>query len=250
MKIAPIALGCPKNTVDLEKVLGLVVSGEVEVIHDPHQADVVLVNTCAFIRPAVEEAVETIIEASRLKRRSGVKIVAMGCLPQRFGRRLAPLLPEADVVITERDPARIAARLREILDAQAPTPPIVRWRLTPAHYAYLKIAEGCDNCCAYCAIPRIKGRYRSRPAAEVVDEAHHLAARGAQELIVVAQDTTYYGAERGSTSALPGLLRQLAKVDGLRWIRLMYAHPAHMDDALIDTIGAEERICKYVDLPV
>ncbi len=250
MRIAPIALGCPKNTADLEKVLGLLAGDGVEITEDPQTADVVLVNTCAFIRPAIEEALETIIEARRLKSRGKLKVVAMGCLPQRFGRELAPLLPEADRVIGERDPTHIAERLRHFLGIKATGPCMRRWPLTPAHYAYLKIAEGCNNRCAYCTIPAIKGRYQSRPVATVVEEARFLAAQGVQELVVVAQDTTYYGAEHGGPSALPELLRRLTEIDGLRWIRLMYTHPAHLDEALIATIAEHERICKYVDLPV
>ncbi|MCR4438645.1 MAG: 30S ribosomal protein S12 methylthiotransferase RimO [bacterium] len=250
MKIAPIDLGCPKNTVDLEKVVGLLVRPELRIVGDPREADVVIINTCAFIRPAVEEALETIIETARLKKQGIPRVVVTGCLPQRFGRELAGLLPEAELVVTARDPARIAARIRRFLGLRATRHEATRWSLTPPHYAYLKIAGGCDNRCAYCTIPLIKGRYRSKPAEAIMAEARELVRRGAQELIVVAQDTTLYGAERGSPSALPELLRALGQVDGPRWIRLMYTHPAHVDEAVIATIAGEERICKYIDLPV
>ncbi|MBC7186390.1 MAG: 30S ribosomal protein S12 methylthiotransferase RimO [Calditrichaeota bacterium] len=250
MKIAPIDLGCPKNTVDLEKVLGLLAVPGLRIVEDPCRADVVIINTCAFIRPAVEEALETILETARLKGQGTRRIVVTGCLPQRFGKELAGLLPEAELVVTARDPTRMAARIRGFLGLRAAGHSRARWSLTPSHYAYLKIAEGCDNCCAYCTIPLIKGRYRSRPAEVVLAEARELARRGAQELIVVAQDTTLYGAEGGKPSALPELLRALAQVEGPRWIRLMYTHPAHVDEPLIATIASQERICKYIDLPV
>ncbi len=248
MRIAVIPLGCPKNTVDLERVLGMLLCPKVQLVAQGERADAVIVHTCAFIRPAIEESIETILDVCRFKEAG--KVIVTGCLPQRFGREVASLLPEVDLVVRERDPGRIAARVRRFLGL-APSPCAVqRWPVGLAHYAYLKIAEGCTNRCAYCTIPAIKGNYRSRPMGAVLEEARLLAERGIRELIVVAQDTTYFGREKGGRPLLPALLRRLATMDGPRWIRLMYTHPAHLDDHLIDVIAGEERICKYIDMPI
>ncbi|MDZ7338885.1 MAG: 30S ribosomal protein S12 methylthiotransferase RimO [candidate division KSB1 bacterium] len=250
MKIAVVPLGCPKNTVDLEWVLGALLGPGVQLVSRARTADAVIVHTCAFIRPAVEEAIETIVEVSRLKEAGKAKVIVTGCLPQRFGRRVAALLPAVDLVVSEREPRRIAARVRGLLGLPASPCSAERWSLGPAHYAYLKIAEGCDNRCAYCTIPIIKGKYRSRPIEAIAKEARGLAERGVQELIVVAQDTTYFGGETGGASSLPALLRALSSIDGPRWIRLMYTHPARVDDRLIEVLAEEERLCKYLDIPI
>lgn len=249
MKIAYVSLGCPKNEVDLEIVLGRL-AGEVEVVDDVKSADAVVLNTCAFIESAREESLEAFFELARHKQtHPGLRILMTGCMPQRYPKELAAALHEADALFPDRDAEVTAGRIRAFLglpqDGQAG-----RFRISPRHYAYLRIADGCDNRCSYCAIPLIKGNYRSRPFEDIVDEAQRLVSGGVRELILVAQDTSFYGREALGNKTLPDLLPALNGIPDLQWIRLLYTHPAHWNQVLIDTVAGLEKVVKTIDLPL
>jgi ribosomal protein S12 methylthiotransferase len=256
-----VSLGCPKNLVDTEIMLGDLAARGWEVTEKPESAALLLVNTCAFIGPASQEAVDTILELARLKAADPAKrLVAVGCLVQRYGPELPDLLPEVDLFIGVNDFTRLGALLEEKdgpaarLVSGGPwyayATPQPRFPATPPHLAYLKLAEGCSHRCTFCTIPRIRGPHRSRPMAALLAEAERLAASGVQELILVAQDTTAYGVERGRGPMLPALLRELARLPGLAWIRLLYGHPAGVTRELLEVMAAHPKICPYLDLPV
>jgi len=248
--VCVVTLGCSKNLVDSELMLGRLAEAGAVICEQPDHAQVIIVNTCAFIDSAKQQSIDAILELAELKARDPRKIlVAAGCLSQRYGKALRKEMPEIDAVVPLRD-------MRGILRACG-LGPGAKWcdagprvRLTPRHYAYLRIAEGCDNRCTYCAIPDIRGPFRSRPAGEVTAEAEQLVADGAREINVIAQDTTLYGKDSRAGETLALLLRRLSGVPRLRWIRLLYTHPAHFRDDLIDEIASNSRICPYVDLPV
>jgi ribosomal protein S12 methylthiotransferase len=256
-----VSLGCPKNLVDTEIMLGDLAARGWEVTEKPESAALLLVNTCAFIGPASQEAVDTILELARLKAADPAKrLVAVGCLVQRYGPELPDLLPEVDLFIGVNDFTRLGALLEEKdgpaarLVSGGPwyayAAPQPRFPATPPHLAYLKLAEGCSHRCTFCTIPRIRGPHRSRPMAALLAEAERLAASGVQELILVAQDTTAYGVEWGRGPRLPALLRDLARLPGLAWIRLLYGHPAGVTRELLEVMAAHPKICPYLDLPV
>ena len=249
MKLAFVSLGCPKNAVDLETVLAGI-DRHVELVDDMAEADAVLINTCAFIESAKQESIDTILEISQLKKtRPHVRVLVSGCLPQRYQEELAQVLPEVDAFFNSTDAKQTQRQVREFL--QLPTScHSERKRLTPGHYAYLRIADGCDNRCSYCAIPLIKGGYRSRPMDEIVQEAESLCRDGAVELNLVAQDTTRYGRDLHNQNDLPRLLQRLADIPSLQWIRLLYTHPAHWSDDLMETVAGLDKVVKYIDLPV
>ncbi|MCL6622118.1 MAG: 30S ribosomal protein S12 methylthiotransferase RimO [Syntrophobacterales bacterium] len=254
-----MSLGCPKNLVDTEIMLGELARHGWQVVGRPEEAEVLLVNTCAFIAPAAQEAVDTILELAQHKAREPEKrLVVAGCLPQRYGRELSELLPEVDLFVGVNDFPRLA-RLLEAdpgprLHVQAPrfdyTAPQPRLPATPPHLAYLKIAEGCSHACTFCTIPRIRGPYRSRPLDTLLAEARELAAAGVRELILVAQDTTAYGREWGYQPGLPELLTELARLPGLVWLRLLYGHPSRVTRRLLEVMAAHPQICPYLDLPI
>lgn len=249
MKIAYISLGCPKNDVDLEGILGGIAS-EIEIADNPFDAQAAIVNTCAFIESAKQESIDTILELAQIKQSDpGYKILVAGCLPQRYREELSELLPEVDAFFNSVDSRLTAKQIAEFWGV-CNSAESSRWRITPRHYAYLKIAEGCDNRCSYCAIPLIKGRSRSRPFNEIIDEAHKLAADGARELIIVAQDTTLYGKDLTEDKTLIDLLETLNNIKELRWIRLLYTHPHHWTRELIEAFANLEKLTKYVDLPI
>jgi len=252
-------LGCPKNRVDSEVMLGTLVEAGYRLVQDPARADVIVVNTCGFIESAKEESVEAIVELAEMKRSGRCKkLVVAGCLTQRYHAELSRELPEVDHFVgtgAYQDIARIVS------DAQArrivvPDPDFVHAASTPrvnslpSHTAYLKIAEGCDNACAFCIIPQLRGPQRSRPVDDVLAEAEDLAARGTVELSLVAQDLTAYGQDLPGKVRLHHLLTELCRVDGVRWIRLHYAYPRDFPDALVDVIAREDRIVKYLDMPL
>ncbi len=257
-----VSLGCPKNWVDSEVMLGYLQAGGYRPVGAPQEADLIVVNTCAFIQDAKEEALDTILEMARWKDPGPCRrLVVTGCLPQRYGEELLGLLPEVDLFLGPGEIPRIAERLRSLerggarachrsrqsylYDQGDP-----RIRATSGPTAYVKIAEGCSNRCSYCAVPMIRGALRSRSVDSVVQEARGLAGQGVLELILVAQDTAAFGLDRASQGELPALLRSLDGVDGLEWIRLLYAHPAHVTDDLLEAMAEGRRICPYLDLPI
>ena len=257
-----VSLGCPKNLVDTEIMLGSLTRAGWAVIGEPADADLLLVNTCGFIEPACKEAVDTILDLARLKAdRPEVRLVVAGCLVQRYGPELIQDLPEVDLFIGVNDfPALVDLLARPQAEAAAPlvhqAPPYAyagveaRYPATPRHLAYLKIAEGCGHGCTFCLIPRIRGKLRSRPLDTLVQEAENLAAAGVKELILVAQDTTAYGRDQAGHPGIATLLREVAAIDGLRWIRLLYAHPARITPELLAVMAANPRILPYLDIPI
>ncbi len=249
MKLFYVSLGCPKNSIDLETILGHL-SGSIDYVDRPEQADVVLVNTCAFINAAKQESIETILElAAYKKEKPELKVLVAGCLPQRYRDELAQEMVEVDAFFNHRDAQRTAAQVRDYLACNNAASN-KRHRLTPRHYAYLRIADGCDNRCTYCAIPLIKGGYHSRPLPEIVAEAEELVRDGARELLLVAQDTTQYGTDLQAQQRLHHVLQALQQVRDVRWIRLLYTHPAHWYPELIETVAGLEKVVPYVDLPI
>jgi ribosomal protein S12 methylthiotransferase len=304
MKIGLISLGCPKNLVDSEVMLGLAQAAGHTLTRDAASADVLVVNTCAFIDAAKQESIDTILEMARHKQGGACRrLIVTGCLAERYRDELRREIPEIDVVLgTGEVPAIVdaigspaaagtggasdrmapvtffrsggAAGLAHEPAGSAPGDPRVRPaegvevpraapaptylydastpRLlsTPRHYAYLKVAEGCDYACAFCIIPTLRGAYRSRTADSIVREAHALAATGVKELLLISQDTTFFGIDRGERGALARLLRELNGIDGLEWIRLLYLYPTTIDEATLDAMAECDKVCKYVDLPL
>ena len=252
-----VSLGCPKNQVDAEQMLGVLSGSGFEITSEQSEADVIVVNTCGFIESAKEESIEAILDAARMKKQGRCRaLIIAGCLAQRYKEELLKELPEADAVIGTTEIARITEICGQVLSGsgqvlKVSAPSMVyglpRVSTTPQHYRYLKIAEGCSNRCSYCAIPIIRGNFLSRPSASILDEARRLADEGAKELVLLAQDSTAY---RDGETHLPALLKNLAKVHGIEWIRLMYAYPGRISDALMAVMAEEERICKYLDIPV
>jgi len=251
MKISVVTLGCPKNIVDSEQLSAQLAAEEVQFVNDAMDADVAIINTCAFILSAREEAVEAILSAIQLKQEGRIgRIYVTGCLPQRYIRELKKEIPEVDGFFAEQDFRAIGQRLASLLRLSPASPARRRSLQTPGHYAYLKISEGCDNRCHYCTIPIIKGDFRSFAEDEIFAEAEELVAGGVKELIVVAQDTTYYGWDRQQRHGLVQLIRKLSGITGLSWIRLLYAHPAHFTEELISLYNEIELLCRYIDVPI
>ncbi len=251
MKINVITLGCPKNIVDSERLRAQIAGEKVHFTENAGEADTIIVNTCAFILPAREEAIDTILEAVELKKSGNVKnVFVAGCLPQMTVEELERAIPEVDAFFPEKDFEIVGKRIADFLQIEGKKDSVTRNLETPSHYAYLKISEGCDNRCRYCTIPTIKGRHRSQPMKKLLAEAEELVERGVREIILVAQDTTYYGRDRGEKNGLVDLIRSLAKITDLKWIRLLYAHPAHVSDELVRLFAEEEKLCRYVDLPI
>ncbi len=258
-----VSLGCPKNLVDSEKMLGTLAIDGYTLVPNPEGADFVIVNTCGFIDSARAESKSVIQEMLDLKRGGQTKgVIVAGCLPERLGGTLLQEMPEIDHVVGVfgRDEiSRVADRLiggaREQREIFRPAPlkamdDTARLRITPQHYSYLKISEGCDRTCTFCAIPKMRGKHLTKPMDMVIKEANELAQDGVRELIIVAQDTTYYGLDLYGETRLAQLLKELEKVDGLDWIRLMYLYPIFFTDELIDTIAASEKILPYLDMPL
>lgn len=259
-KIALISLGCPKNQVDAEAMLAKLQTAGYDIVGDVEGADLVIINTCGFIEDAKREAIETILSVAELKKEGSVgAILVTGCLAQRYKEEVINEIPEIDGIIgigSNGEIAEVCARVlskKRVCDfTDKLSLPIDGDRIlsTPSHFAYLKIAEGCSNCCAYCAIPAIRGRFRSRTMESVLTEAKNLADAGVKELVLIAQDVTRYGVDIYSEFMLAKLLKELCRIDGIEWIRLLYCYPECMTDELIDTIAGEEKICKYIDLPL
>ena len=260
-KIGFISLGCAKNQVDCERMMFRVQEAGFEVRPDVVGCDVVVINTCGFIDSAKTEAIDAILQMAALKEEGLVgKILVTGCLSQRYQDEIMKEMPEVDGVLGTGSYTQVVPAIEALLeensvqdfgDIDAPEEETGRILTTPEHYAYLKIAEGCDNRCAYCIIPYLRGKFRSRQMDDVLYEARVLAANGVKELLVVAQDTSRYGTDLpGHKRLLPELLRKLCEIDGLRWIRLHYLYPDEIDDELIEVIASEEKIVKYLDLPI
>jgi ribosomal protein S12 methylthiotransferase len=252
-----VSLGCPKNQVDAEQMLGVLAGSGFEITPEQSEADVIVVNTCGFIESAKEESIEAILDAAKMKTQGKcAKIIVAGCLAQRYKEDLLESLPEADAVIGTAEIGRIGEICRQalgtserVLKVSAPSMVygLPRLSTTPRHYRYLKIAEGCSNRCSYCAIPIIRGNFTSRPSASIIDEARRLAGEGAKELVLLAQDSTAY---RDRNRDLPALLKKLTKVRGIEWVRLMYAYPGRISKELMAVLADEEKICKYLDIPI
>jgi ribosomal protein S12 methylthiotransferase len=290
-----ISLGCPKNLVDSEVMLGLASQSGHQLTRDAAEADVLIVNTCAFIDKAKQESIDTILEMAELKKRGRCqRLVVTGCMAERYRDELREQIPEIDAVLGTGNVPEIVAAIAPTgpRDSQTQRPfipllrsngepiesrtPLVRLsseseggnpesrqlptylydadtpRLlaTPRHYAYIKIAEGCDYKCAFCIIPTLRGHYRSRPADSIVREARALASRGVKELLLISQDTTFYGNDRGERGALARLLRELNTVDGVEWIRMLYLYPTTIGDDVLEAMAESEKVCKYIDLPL
>jgi ribosomal protein S12 methylthiotransferase len=256
-----VSLGCPKNLVDTEIMLGRLREAAWEVVGIPEAAQVLLVNTCAFIAPACQEAVDTVLSLARHKEADpGKRLVVAGCLVQRHGPELVTELPEVDYFIGVNDFPSLPqilqgggqgeGRLFHQAPAYGYAAPEARYGATPLHLAYLKIAEGCSHRCTFCVIPRLRGPHRSRPLPTLVAEARALAAAGVKELVLVAQDTTAYGLDWGGRPGLADLLTALAAIPEFRWIRLLYSHPARITPELLAVMAAQPRICPYLDLPI
>lgn len=260
-KILFISLGCDKNLVDSEMMLGMLVKSGYGITDDEQEADIAVVNTCCFINDAKEESINTLLEMAELKNDGGIEtLVAAGCLAERYREEIQTEIPEVDAILGTMAVDEIVATLDEIargagknhykpLDTR-PLIGVKRVVTTGGHYAYLKIAEGCDKHCTYCIIPRIRGNYRSVPMEELVREAEELSEAGVKELILVAQETSLYGTDLYGHKALPELLRRLCRISGLYWIRILYCYPEEIGDELIRVMKEEKKICHYLDLPI
>ena len=261
MKILFISLGCDKNLVDSEVMLGMLTSKGYEITDDENEADVVVVNTCCFIGDAKEESIHNILEMAGLRKAGDIKaLIVTGCLAQRYKEEVQTEIPEVDAIIGTTAIDAIVETLEDVLAGQGHnhiedinrTPVYDKSRIvtTGGHYAYLKIAEGCDKRCSYCIIPKVRGNYRSIPMESLLAEARKLVEFGAKELILVAQETTLYGKDLYGEKSLPRLLHELCKIDGLYWIRILYCYPEEITDELIETIRTEEKVCHYLDIPI
>ena len=260
VKVGMVSLGCAKNQVDGEVLMASLKNAGYELCDDAALADVAIVNTCGFIESATAESIEEILELVTLKKEGRIKkIVVTGCLSERYQEQIRKEIPEVDAAVGIGANGEIAEIIGQVMAGETPEvfPDKEKMPLcgdrelsTPSYFAYLKIAEGCDNRCTYCAIPLIRGGYRSRSMESIVEEAEKLAAGGAKELIVIAQDTSRYGLDLYGELKLPELLRRLCAIDGVRWIRLLYCYPDTITDELLDVMASEEKIVKYIDLPL
>ncbi|QSR86323.1 30S ribosomal protein S12 methylthiotransferase RimO [Candidatus Methylacidiphilum infernorum] len=269
IRVGMISLGCSKNLVDSEIMLGKLLEAGAVLTASPHQADILLINTCGFILPAKKESIDTILAAihRRTTTSKKQKIVVSGCLYQRYGKELSALLPEVDLFLGLDDIPKIDLYIKQLIDNPSSSKELPalnfsprfipdfehpRLKLTPSHFGYLKIAEGCNHPCTFCIIPRIRGRYRSRTIQNVVAEAEAMIRRGTKEIILVSQDTTFYGRDltNGQSSLLVDLLDSLEALEGDFWIRLFYTHPAHWNASLIEKFSTSKKIVKYIDIPI
>ncbi|MBO4339511.1 MAG: 30S ribosomal protein S12 methylthiotransferase RimO [Clostridia bacterium] len=259
-KISLVSLGCPKNQIDGERMLGALKKSGFEILENVDSSDVVIVNTCGFIESAKQEAIDTILDMAELKKEGTVgKILVTGCLAERYKEQLRKEIPEIDGVIGIGANDDIVSAVEKLCqdsiyecypDKEKLSFNGERELLNPPYYAYLKIAEGCSNHCTYCAIPSIRGEFRSRKFEDIIDEAKALADKGVKELIVVAQDTTRYGEDLYGRQRLPELLTELSKIDGIRWIRILYCYPDRLSDELLETMAENEKVLNYIDLPL
>lgn len=261
MKVLFVSLGCDKNLVDTEMMLGLLQQKGYSFTDDESEADVVVVNTCCFIGDAKEESINTLLEMAEWKKTGKLKVlIAAGCLAQRYQKEIQDEIPEVDAIIGTMAIEEIVNAVEECLKQQCknyiydinvkPAACMERVLTTGGHFAYLKIAEGCNKRCTYCIIPKVRGNYRSIPMENIVAQAEMLAARGVRELILVAQETTLYGMDLYGKKSLPQLLHRLAQISEIYWIRILYCYPEEITDELIDTIASEPKVCHYLDIPI
>lgn len=261
MKILFISLGCDKNLVDTEVMLGMLASRGYEMTNDEQEADIIVINTCCFIHDAKEESIQNILEMAEYKKNGSAKaLIVTGCMAERYRQEILDEIPEVDEVLGTTAYDRILdavdaalAGQHEVMTADLnalPLPETKRLVTTGGHFAYLKTAEGCDKHCTYCIIPKIRGNFRSVPMERLLKEAQDLAEQGVKELILVAQETTLYGKDLYGEKSLPKLLRELCKISGIRWIRILYCYPEEITDELIQVMKEESKICHYLDLPI
>lgn len=261
MKILFISLGCDKNLVDTEVMLGMLASRGYEMTDDEQQADIIVINTCCFIHDAKEESIQNILEMSELKKEGKIQaLIVTGCLAERYRQEIIDEIPEVDEVLGTSAYDKILDAIDDALAGKKgvkmedlsllPAPETKRLVTTGGHYAYMKIAEGCDKHCTYCVIPRLRGHFRSVPMERLIKEAEELAAQGVKELILVAQETTVYGTDLYGEKTLPKLLKALCAIGGIQWIRILYCYPEEITDELIQVIKEEKKICHYLDLPI
>ena len=261
MKILFISLGCDKNLVDTEVMLGMLASRGYEMTNDEQEADIIVINTCCFIHDAKEESIQNILDMAEYKKNGSAKaLIVTGCMAERYRQEILDEIPEVDEVLGTTAYDRILDAVDAALAGQhevmttdldaLPLPETKRLVTTGGHFAYLKIAEGCDKHCTYCIIPKIRGNFRSVPMERLLKEAQDLAEQGVKELILVAQETTLYGKDLYGEKSLPKLLRELCKISGIRWIRILYCYPEEITDELIQVMKEEPKICHYLDLPI
>lgn len=264
MKLFCVSLGCDKNLVDTEKMLGLLGGTGFTFTDDEMEADVILVNTCCFIGDAKEESVNTILEMARLKEEGACRaLIVTGCLAQRYKQEILDEIPEVDAILGTTSYEDVAGIVKQVLEGRGtthltsfhdlgelPDTKAARVVTTGGYYAFLKIAEGCDKRCTYCIIPYLRGPYRSVPMEQLLEEARQLAQGGVKELILVAQETTLYGKDIYGEKSLPKLLHELAQIPGIQWIRIQYCYPEEITDGLIEAICTEEKVCHYLDIPI
>ena len=259
-RIGVISLGCPKNLVDSEIMLGLLKGAQYEIVNDKENADVLIVNTCGFIESAQQESINTILEMAKEKEKGCEVLIVTGCMAERYREKILELIPEVDAVLGTGNYKDIAEVINKAYNGEKTvlygkldeTDYLDEERVTSTqkHTTYLKIAEGCDNYCTYCIIPSLRGKYRSRKMESLIKEANILANNGTKELILVAQDTTRYGVDLYGEKKLPELIREISKIDGIEWIRLLYCYPEEITDDLIDEMANNKKVCKYIDIPI
>ncbi len=262
LKAGFISLGCAKNLVDTEVMLGLLATNNIKITDNPHEADILIINTCSFIDSAKEESISTILQMADYKKHGNCKcLIVAGCLGQRYQQELLDELPEVDAIIGTGAWHRIIEAIndtlvdhkRVLLVGETNTlydETMPRINTTPFYSAYVKIAEGCSNCCSYCVIPKVRGSFRSRTMESIIAEVKNLVATGVKEINLIAQDTTSYGRDLYDSPKLTTLLKELVKIDGLMWVRLLYCYPKYFSNELIELIATESKICKYIDLPL
>ena len=259
-KIGMVSLGCAKNQTDAEIMLGILLEDGCEIVYDPSCADVLVVNTCGFIESAKQESINAILEMAQYKEENCKLLIVTGCLAERYSDEIMQELPEVDAVLGTGDYDKIAEVIKKAFEGDKPvicgnkdrTPEgnLPRILSTPSYTAYLKIADGCDNNCTYCAIPSIRGHFRSRSIEEIMDEAQNLAQSGVKELILIAQDTTRYGVDLYGEYSLDKLLEKLVTIEGIDWIRVHYYYTEAITDSLIETMAKHDKICNYIDMPI
>lgn len=258
--IGLVSLGCAKNQTDAEIMLGILAADGFGITHDPSEAEIIIVNTCGFIESAKRESIDAILEMAQYKKGRCKLLIATGCLAERYSGEILTELPEVDAVVGTGDYDKIAEVIRDAFDgkkrvisghiSRSPAERLPRILSTPPYTAYLKIADGCDNNCTYCAIPMIRGHYRSRRIEYIVDEARELAESGVKELILIAQDTSRYGCDIYGENSLDKLLEELVGIDKIEWIRIHYFYPEAITEKLVDTMAKYDKICRYIDMPV